>query len=260
MGGALVYSAVAIVALMVITWIISLIVKDASIVDMVWGLGFVLATWAAALSVDGITPRGLLIAILVSIWGLRLSGYLVWRNLGKEEDRRYQRMREKNPDSFWIISLFKVFGLQAVLMWIIAVPPVLTQTSDSGLFWLDWVGVGIWLVGLFFETVGDFQLARFKSRPDSEGRVMDRGLWRYTRHPNYFGDFTVWWGHWVVSSAGGLWWTVFSPIVMSVLLMRVSGVALLEKDIEERRPEYQEYVEKTNAFFPGPPEDPTLNA
>lgn len=255
MGEALLYAAAAIAVLMAATWVISVFIEDVSIVDMVWGLGFVLATWAAVLTAEEMTSRGLLIAVLVSIWGLRLSGYLVWRNLGKEEDRRYQKMREKSPDVFWIVSLFKVFGVQAVLLWIIAVPPVLAQTSESNLFWLDWVGVAIWVVGFFFETVGDLQLARFKSRPDSEGRVMDRGLWRYTRHPNYFGDFSIWWGHWVVAAAGGLWWTIFSPVIMSVLLMRVSGVALLEKDIEDRRPEYQEYIEKTNAFFPGPPQE-----
>lgn len=253
MGDLLIWAGVAIGALMILTWIVSLIVSDASIVDMIWGFGFVVATWTAAMAAGEVTGRGLLIAILISVWGLRLTGYLVWRNLGKPEDYRYQEMREKNPGSFWIISLFKVFLLQGVLMWLVAVPAVVTQGSEPGLFWLDYVGVAMWVVGLFFETVGDYQLARFKARPDSKGKVMDQGLWRYTRHPNYFGDFMVWWGHYLVALAGGAWWSIFSPVIMSVLLMRVSGAGLLEKTIEDRRPKYAEYIRTTNAFFPGPP-------
>lgn len=249
----LITAAVAIGILMLITWIVSVVVNDASIVDIIWGFGFVVATWAAFIAAPETTDRGLLVAILVSVWGLRLSLYLGWRNIGKGEDKRYQQMRKKNPDSFWITSLYKVFGLQAVLMWIVAVPAVVSQSSEGSLFWADYVGVGLWLVGLFFETVGDIQLARFKARPDSKGKVMDRGLWRYTRHPNYFGDFCVWWGIYIVAAAGGAWWTVFAPIVMSALLMRYSGAGLLEKTITKRRPGYEEYMARTNAFFPGPP-------
>jgi steroid 5-alpha reductase family enzyme len=138
-------------------------------------------------------------------------------------------------------------------MWVISVPVVVSQTGSGDLGWLDYAGIGLWAIGLFFETVGDVQLARFKSRPDSKGKVMHRGLWRYTRHPNYFGDFAVWWGHYLVALAGGAWWTIFSPALMSFLLLRVSGVAMLEKTITERRPEYREYVASTNSFFPGPP-------
>lgn len=254
MAEALIAAALAIASLMILTWVISLIVEDASIVDMVWGFGFVVATWTALWRVDEVGPRGVLIAVLVSIWGLRLSGYLMWRNLGKPEDYRYQQMREKNPGSFGIVSLFKVFGLQAALMWVVAVPVVVAQTSESRLIWLDLLGVTLWMIGFVFETVGDFQLARFKARPDSKGKVMDGGLWRYTRHPNYFGDFSVWWGHYLVAVAGGFWWTIFSPIVMSILLIRVSGAGLLEKTIIDRRPEYAEYIRRTNAFFPGPPD------
>jgi steroid 5-alpha reductase family enzyme len=190
---------------------------------------------------------------MVTVWGLRLSGYLIWRNLGKSEDFRYQEMRAKAPHRFWLTSLFRVFLLQGGLIWVISVPVVVSQTVGTDLYWLDYLGVLCWGIGLLFETVGDIQLARFKARPDSKGKVMDRGLWRYTRHPNYFGDFSVWWGHYLVAAAGGAWWTIFSPLVMSFLLLRVSGVALLEKTISERRPEYEEYARRTNAFFPGPP-------
>jgi steroid 5-alpha reductase family enzyme len=249
----LITAAVAIGILMLVTWVVSVVVNDASIVDIIWGFGFVVATWAAFIAAPETTDRGLLVAILVTIWGLRLSLYLGWRNIGKGEDKRYQQMRKKNPDSFWITSLYKVFGLQAVLMWVVVVPAVVSQASEGTLFWLDYVGAGFWLVGLFFETVGDIQLARFKARPDSKGKVMDQGLWRYTRHPNYFGDFCVWWGIYLVAAAGGFWWTVFSPIVMTALLMRYSGAGLLEKTITRRRPGYEEYMARTNAFFPGPP-------
>lgn len=259
MGEVVTIAAVAIAALMLVTWVASVILNDASIVDIVWGFGFVVATWAGYLAapVDTMTDRGLLMLILVTVWGLRLTGYLAWRNIGKGEDRRYQQMRKRNPDSFWLTSLFTVFGLQGVLMWVVAIPPVTTQVSETPLFWLDFLGAGLWLIGLVFETVGDLQLARFKSRPDSKGQVMERGLWRYTRHPNYFGDFCVWWGIYLVAAAGGAWWAVFSPIVMSVLLMRYSGVGLLEKTITRRRPGYEEYMRTTNAFFPGPPKKTT---
>lgn len=253
MSELLIAAAMSIVALMVVTWLISLAVTDASIVDMVWGLGFVVAVWASFVAGGAATDRGILAAVLVTIWGLRLTGYLVWRNLGEPEDYRYRAMRRKRPESFWIVSLFQVFGLQALLMWVVATPPVLAQSSDGELNALDFLGVAIFAFGLFFETVGDYQLARFKADPGSKGKVMDKGLWRYTRHPNYFGDFCVWWGIFLVAAAGGLWWTVFSPVVMSTLLLRVSGVALLEKTIERRRPEYAEYATRTNAFFPGPP-------
>jgi steroid 5-alpha reductase family enzyme len=248
----------AIAILMAATWVVSVIVNDVSIVDIVWGFGIVVASWAAYLfgPLDTLADRPLLILVLVTVWGLRLTGYLAWRNIGKSEDRRYQQMRKKSPDTFWIISLFKVFGLQAVLMWVVAVPPVVTQASDGPLYWLDFVGVGLFAVGLFFESFGDFQLARFRTRPDSKSGVMDSGLWRYTRHPNYFGDFCVWWGIYLVALAGGAWWAIFSPIVMSFLLIRVSGVLLLEKSISRRRPGYEAYVERTNAFFPGPPKRP----
>lgn len=248
-------AALVIAILMLVTWVVSVVIDNASIVDIIWGLGFVLATWGAYLAadIDTMTDRSLLVLGMVTIWGLRLTGYLAWRNIGKGEDRRYQQMRRKSPDSFWLTSLYRVFGLQALIMWVVAVPAVVSQGSEGSLIWLDYVGGAIWLIGLFFETVGDFQLARFKSRSDSKGKVMDQGLWRYTRHPNYFGDFCVWWGIYLVAAAGGAWWTVFSPIVMTALLMRYSGAGLLEKTITRRRPEYEEYIRTTNAFFPGPP-------
>ncbi len=250
-------AAATVAGLMLITWIVSGLIKDASIVDLIWGLGFVLVAWAVVVATSPIGSRGWLLAVLTTIWGLRLSAYLTWRNLGKGEDYRYQAMRRQHGDRFFLMSLGTVFGLQGLLMWIVSLP---VQAGIAGgdpgmaLSPLDGLGAALWLLGLSFETIGDWQLARFKANPANKGKVMDRGLWRYTRHPNYFGDFCVWWGLFLVAAAGGDWWTVLGPLVMSALLIRYSGAGLLEKTIGTRRPGYEEYARRTNAFFPGPPE------
>jgi steroid 5-alpha reductase family enzyme len=178
------------------------------------------------------------------------------RNLGKGEDFRYQAMRRKHGDRFFVVSLGTVFGLQALLMWVISLPlqiGIAASDPGVGVSPLDVVGTVLWAVGLFFEAVGDWQLARFKADPSNQGKVMDRGLWRYTRHPNYFGDFCVWWGLYLIAAAGGAGWTVVGPILMSALLIRYSGAGLLEKTIGTRRPGYDDYARRTNGFFPGPP-------
>jgi len=198
--------------------------------------------------------RKWLIGALVTLWGLRLSLYILWRNWGKPEDLRYQKWRRESGRIWWWKSLFQVFVLQGVLMWIIAAPLLAAQQGavPTGLTLLDYVGAAIWLVGFFFEATGDLQLARFKADPRNKGKVMDRGVWRYTRHPNYFGDAAQWWGFYLIALAAGGWWTIFSPILMTLLLLRVSGVALLEQTLETR-PGYKEYVERTSAFIPWPP-------
>jgi steroid 5-alpha reductase family enzyme len=235
-------------------WIISLRLKDASIVDIFWGLGFVTIAWVTYFVVKPDSLRFVLMAAMVTAWGLRLAGHLAWRNIGKPEDYRYRAMREKCGDRFPLISLFLVFGLQGLIMLIVSLPIQSTALTTSPLNWIDAVGAVAWFIGLFFETVGDFQLARFKANPENQGKVMDRGLWRYTRHPNYFGDFMVWWGLFSIALAGGnAWWTIISPILMSFLLMRVSGVTLLEKSLSTRTDGYQDYVRRTNTFFPSPP-------
>ncbi len=241
---------VGVVALMLVVWLISLVMRDASIVDIVWGLGFVLIAWIVW-SQRGPDPRLLLSAVLTTIWGLRLSGYLAWRNLGKGEDSRYVAMRRRYGSRFWLVSLFLVFGLQGVLMWTVSLPVQAASGQLFGLF--DVVGICLWIAGLTFETVGDYQLVRFKGDPANKDKVLDTGLWRYTRHPNYFGDFMVWWGLYLIALAGGAWWTAIGPLVMTALLIRYSGAGLLEKTIGQRRPGYAEYVQKTNGFFPGPP-------
>lgn len=237
-------------------WLVSLAVEDASIVDIFWGMSFVVVAWATAFVADGAEPRRFLIVVLVSLWGLRLSGYLAWRNLGKGEDYRYQAMRKRFAPRFWLISLWVVFGLQAALAWVVSLPVQGGQVpaDPDSLVLLDYLGVVVWAIGLAFESIGDWQLARFKADAANRGAVMDRGLWRYTRHPNYFGDFLVWWGLYLVALATvDAWWTIVGPIVMSVLLIRVSGAALLERSLRKRRPGYEDYVGRTSAFFPRPP-------
>ena len=240
-----------ILAMMVILWLISLILKNSSIVDIFWGTGFVIANWVYFfLTPDGFLPRKLLIGVLVTLWGLRLSLYILWRNWGKPEDFRYQAWRKESGKIWWWKSFFQVFLLQGILMWIISAPLLAAQfgSAPDRLTVLDFLGVALWLIGFFFEAAGDFQLARFKADPTNKGKVMDRGVWRFTRHPNYFGDSAQWWGYYLIAAAGG-WWTVFSPVLMTLLLLRVSGVSLLEKSLETR-PGYKEYVEKTSAFIP----------
>lgn len=246
--------AVAALGFMTTLWIASLILRNSSIVDIFWGPGFVLTNWVYfSLTVDGSPARKWLIGVLVTIWGLRLGLYILWRNWGKEEDFRYREWREEAGAKWWWWSFFKVFLLQGVLMWIISAPLLAAQVSatPARLTIFDFVAILVWAVGFFFEAVGDLQLARFKANPANKGQVMDRGVWRYTRHPNYFGDATQWWGYYLIAAAAsGGFWTVFSPIIMTALLLRVSGVALLEKTLKETKPKYKEYVESTSAFIP----------
>ena len=248
-------SAVAVLLLMVVTWLLSLVLRDASIVDVVWGAGFVVVAWTAAFVGDGLDDRTNLLVAIVSIWGLRLALHLLVRNAGKGEDWRYRAMRKRAGTSFPIRSLVTVFLFQGALMWIVSLPVQLAMTPDEpevGV--LAVVGVIVWGIGFFFESVGDAQLVRFKADPANEGAVMDRGLWRYTRHPNYFGDACAWWGIFLVAAeTRDAWPGVIGPIVMTFLLLRVSGVALLERSLTKRRPGYEDYVARTSAFLPMPP-------
>jgi steroid 5-alpha reductase family enzyme len=239
-----------------LTWLASVPLRNVTIVDTLWSLMFVIAAFAYAASTTPLEPRAQLLLVLVTIWGLRLALYLGRRNFGHEEDRRYQKIRKRNEPGFTWKSLYLVFGLQALLAWVISLPLLGGIAGDSSpLGWLDYAGVALWLVGLYFESVGDWQLTRFKANPANAGQVMDQGLWGLTRHPNYFGDFCVWWGFGLIALSAGAWWALLGPALMSVLLLRVSGVTLLERDIGLRRPGYAEYIRRTNAFFPGPRRD-----
>jgi steroid 5-alpha reductase family enzyme len=246
-------------ALMVVTWVASVVTKDASLVDRVWGLAFVVLAWTYAV-VGGVwSMRTWLVLLLVSVWGLRLSAFITWRNWGHGEDARYAAMRNKRPDTFARRSLVTVFLLQAVLAWVISLPLLAAVALEGpALGPLDVVAVLLWVVGFTFEALGDQQLARFLGDPANRGRVMDRGLWRFTRHPNYFGDTVVWWSFLASALAVGAWWGAFGTVLMSVLIVKVSGVALTERRMGRpgsTREGYDEYVRRTNAFFPGPRRD-----
>ncbi len=249
----------AILAYMTILWLISLAVKDSSIVDIFWGPGFIVAAVVYFVLTDGFLPRKLLITALVVIWGLRLGIHIASRNLGKGEDYRYRAWREEAGKQWWWRSFFKVFLLQGVLLWIISAPLLAAQFSPTPdrVTVFDIAGAVVWGIGFFFEAVGDWQLVQFKRNPENKGKLLRTGLWRYTRHPNYFGDATLWWGYFIIALGAPFGFvTIFSPIIMTVLLMRVSGVAMLEKTLVETKPGYKEYVETTNAFFPWFPKKP----
>lgn len=246
---ALVSAAPWVFALFALTWIASVVQRDASLADRIWGPGFVLVAWLIALR--SATPDWLLV-LLVSVWGLRLAAHITVRNWGHGEDRRYRAMRERNGAGWWWRSLFWVFGLQAVLCLIIALPLAAAIPSPTG-GWLRWLGVALWGVGFAFEAIGDWQLVRFNRDPANRDRVLDTGLWRYTRHPNYFGDIVLWCGIWCIAAAAGAWWTLVGPAVLTLLLVRVSGVPMLESGISSRRPGYAEYVRTTSPLFPRPP-------
>ena len=255
MGEALLTAAVTIAVVMVATWIVSVVIKNASIVDIMWGLGFVAVAWVLWWRIDGDGGRQLLLAVMVGAWGLRLGGYLAKRNLGHGEDWRYVLMRKKHGAKFPLVSLVTVFGLQGALMWMVSLP-VQFGNGDATppLGPLAVFGIIIWAVGLGFEVVGDAQLARFKADPANAGQVMDKGLWRYTRHPNYFGDALLWWGIGIVGAETGSGVIgLVGPAVMTLLLTRVSGVPMLEHSMAKRRPGYAEYVKRTSAFIPRPP-------
>ena len=244
---------VAVLTMMLIGWTMSLIYRNVTLVDSLWGLGFVLIAWLTFFLADGFFGRKFLIALLVSVWGLRLAGHLSWRNWGHGEDPRYGAWRAESGDRFWLVSLFKVFVLQAIFLWAIALAMQWGQLSSlpAKITWLDFLGLGLWLTGFFFEAVGDWQLARFKANPNNKGRVMDQGLWAYTRHPNYFGETLIWWGIFLITLATpGSWWTIVSPIIITVVLLKMTGVTLMEKTIVKTRPGYEAYIAKTNAFIP----------
>ena len=234
-------------------WLASLPLRDASVVDRVWSLLFVSAGFCYAWFGGGAAARITLLMALLLLWALRLALHITVRNWGHGEDRRYQQIRRNNEPGFAFKSLYIVFGLQAVLAWIISLPLLASMTAHRPLGWRELPGLALWLAGFLTEAIADEQLRRFRAEPANQGAVMDRGLWRYSRHPNYFGECCLWWGCYLLALAAGAWWTIVAPLLMTLLLLRVSGVSLLEQDIGERRPAYRDYVARTSAFVPRPP-------
>jgi steroid 5-alpha reductase family enzyme len=249
----------AILTALTLVWVLSVKRRDASIADVCWGLGFVLLAWLYCLLSPTMTSRAWLVAALVTIWGVRLSLHILRRNHGHGEDPRYRAMRASHGPAFWWRSLFTVFWLQGALLWFVALPLLVAvhAARPAALTAVDVLGVLLFAIGFGFEVAGDHHLARFKAEPSNRGKVLDRGLWRYTRHPNYFGDATLWWGLYAIAAATPAGWlTVLSPTLMTFLLIRVSGVTLLEDGLKKSKPGYLAYIARTPAFFPWPPREP----
>ena len=249
----------AVLAMMLLGWVVSLIYRNVTLVDSLWGLGFVLIAWLTFAMSDGFLGRRILVVLLVTLWGLRLSLHLSRRNWGHGEDPRYTAWRRKSGRRFWLVSLFKVFILQAVFLWVISLALQWSQISavpDRFTAW-DAIGLAVWVLGFIFEALADQQLYRFKSDPDNKGKVMDKGLWAFSRHPNYFGESTMWWGIFLIAlSTPWGFWTVISPIVITVVLLKMTGVSLMEKTIVNTKPGYRDYIARTNAFIPWFPKKP----
>jgi steroid 5-alpha reductase family enzyme len=239
--------------LVTLLWIWSVLIKNVSIVDIFWGFGFVVVNTFYVFNVEVINPRNLLLLILVSIWGLRLTIYLAIRNIGKGEDYRYQQFRkEYGAKRYWWFSYFQVFLLQGALILIVSLPllGVHLSASSGDLIWLDYLAILVWIIGFSFEAGGDYQLYQFKKNSKNKGKVLHTGFWKFTRHPNYFGDAAVWWSYALFSIAAGGYWQIIGAVIMTLLIIKVSGVALLEKTLNTTKPKYKDYIEKTNSFFP----------
>ena len=239
--------------LVTLLWIWSVLIKNVSIVDIFWGFGFVAVNAFYVFGSGELNPRKIVMLVLVTVWGLRLAGYLAVRNIGKGEDFRYREFRRKyGAERYWWFSYFQTFLLQGVLMMIVSLPLLgISMGPGSGeLNLLDYIAILTWLVGFTFEAGGDYQLSRFRGDPGNKGKVLDRGFWKYTRHPNYFGDTAVWWAYALLSIAAGSYWQIIGSVVMTLLIIKVSGVALLEKTLSESKPQYREYIQRTSSFFP----------
>lgn len=237
-----------------VLWGVSLRLQNAGIVDIFWGPGFVLVgAFYAVTTPSGPTPRGLAVLALVTIWALRLALHIGLRNAGAGEDFRYRKWREESGRNFWWVSFFKVFLLQAIVLWIVSSPLLLAHIGGSrpiGI--IGGLGLVLWCCGFAYETVADWQLRRFKRDPANAGRVMGSGLWSLSRHPNYFGEAVLWWGIALVALPVGGWLSLIAPIMTTYLLLKVSGVALLDSAMVERRPDYADYIASTPAFVPLP--------
>ncbi len=245
------YSAAAVLVYMTLVFLIALFMKDNSIVDIAWGLGFVLVALLTFFLEKGFTFRHALVTALVLIWGFRLAVHIFIRNRGRGEDFRYAQWRREWGKGFLLRSFFQIFMLQGLLLLVIASPVLLVNSSkEAGASLLDLFGLILWLVGFFFEAGGDHQLSRFKRNPQNRGKIMSSGLWKYTRHPNYFGEAAMWWGVFLIALSVPYGWTaVVSPLLITFLLLRVSGVTMLEKKYAGNK-EFEAYTKRTNAFFP----------
>lgn len=263
-AGFLITNLVGLLAVILVLWLISLKLRDVSFIDAFWAFGMVLLAWGSLLQVGSTGPIGIALLALTTIWGLRLSIHLFIRWSAEGEDKRYKMIighaMEKQGWSWGKVALVKVFLMQAPLLFITCLPAQLgifaSAGQSQGLTVLSWIGIVIALIGIGFETIGDAQLKAFTANPANKGKVLNTGLWRYTRHPNYFGDFATWWGIWIVATSVSFWVgiaSIFGPLFLSFTLMRWSGAPMLERGMKKRRPGYEEYIARTSGFFPWPP-------
>jgi steroid 5-alpha reductase family enzyme len=247
-----------IIGLMVALWGVSLALKDSSIADIYWGLGFIVSAWFTYFNSEGVAARRTLVLALVTLWGLRLSGYLLWRNWGKEDPRyaQFRKSIEAKGGNYAIHTLKWVYLLQGFFMWVTALVLIIAISVDAPteLGLTAYAGAALWLLGMFFEVVGDAQLARFRGDPSNQGKIMDQGLWQYTRHPNYFGEACIWFGFLLIA-ADNPWGlvTIVSPAIMLYALMGPTGKGLTERRMRKSRPDFEAYVRRTSGFFPMPP-------
>lgn len=250
-----VLTAVLAFAMMTALWPLSVRLHDVSIVDIFWAPAFALLAWSYVLVPPPFGPRGWIALALVTVWGLRLGLHMLarWRRLG-HEDYRYAEIRRRNGPNFPLTSLVWIFWLQALLLWVISWPLQAALSGSDALNGGDAVAIAMIAAGILIEAIADGQLTRFRADPDSRGKVLDSGIWAWSRHPNYFGDFLMWWGFFVLGiAAGGPWWTILGPLAMSALLIHYSGAGLMEDTIKDRRPGYADYVRRTSLFIPWPP-------
>jgi steroid 5-alpha reductase family enzyme len=258
-AAALPFTVLAVALVLGVTFAVALAVGRHAVVDVAWGLGFVavaVASWLAS-GGEGDGTRRALVLLLTGTWGLRLAGHIALRSRGHGEDPRYVELMARAPGNPQLYALRKVYLTQGVVMWFVSLPVQVAAFETSAPTWPTWLGVAVWVVGFVFESVGDWQLTRFRNDPSSSGQVLDTGLWRYTRHPNYFGDACVWWGISLVAfSAWPGILTILSPLAMTWFLAAGTGKPLLERDMASRRPGYADYVRRTSGFVPLPPRKP----
>jgi len=244
-------SALFVFVYMTALFLVAQIIKNNSIADIGWGIGFILIAVAGMIASGIYSPRQLLLSAMILCWGLRLAGYIFIRNKGKGEDYRYRQWREEWGKHIIWRSFLQVFMLQGFLMLLIALPLIVVNAFPANnITWIDSVGCFVWCVGFYFEARSDYQMMQFKKEPGSKGKIMTRGLWKYSRHPNYFGEALLWWGIFIVSISAGHWWiSIISPLLITFLLLKVSGVVMLEKKYEGNA-EFEDYAKRTNAFIP----------
>jgi steroid 5-alpha reductase family enzyme len=234
-------------------WLVSLSRRDLDIADILWPVSFMLMTVLYVLSTPSAGERTYAVFFLLGVWGARLTSYLLRRNLTLSDEDLARRRRGQGLGEAPQRSLYLVFGLRAILAWIMSLSVYMALAGPGPLSLLDYSAALLWLVGFFFEVIGDEQLHDFQQDPENRGRILDRGLWRLSRHPNYFGELCIWWSFWLFATAAGAWWTLPAPLLASYLLVGLAGDSPLERGLEDRRPGYRDYARRTSALIPWPP-------